>query len=176
MESQRQKRARLATKWACYIGLLILAATLQTMPGLLTVGGAKPLFILPLCMAVALFEEEHSGALFGALGGLLWDYTAGRTAGLLALSLLILCFAAALVEQLYLQNKLSNYVMLTTGAAFVALNGDFLFFYAMREYPGAGTHYVSTLLPTLVFTAVLCPAAFYAVRAVWRRWGQPAGI
>ena len=101
------------------------------MPGLFTVGGAKPLFILPLCMAVALFEEEHSGALFGALGGLLWDYTAGRTAGLLALGLLILCFAAALVEQLYLQNKLSNYVILTTTAAFVALNCNFLFFYVI---------------------------------------------
>lgn len=176
MESQRERRIRMAAKWACYIGLLILAATLQTMPGLLTVGGAKPLFILPLCMAVALFEEEHSGALFGAVGGLLWDYTAGRTAGLLALGLLTLCFAAALVEQLYLQNKLSNYVMLTAAATFITLNCDFLFFYAMREYPGGGAYYVSTLLPTLVFTAVLCPAAFCAVRAVWRRWGQPPSL
>ena len=176
MESQRERQLRLAAKWACYIGLLGLAATLQTMPGLFTVGGAKPLFILPLCMAVALFEEEHSGALFGALGGLLWDYTAGRTAGLLALGLLILCFAAALVEQLYLQNKLSNYVILTTTAAFVALNCNFLFFYVMREYPGRGAYYAGTLLPTLVFTAALCPASFYAVRAVWRRWGQAPGL
>ena len=176
MESQRQRRTRLAAKWACYIGLLILAATLQTMPGLFTIGSAKPLFILPLCMAVALFEEEYTGALFGAVGGLLWDYTAGRTAGLLALSLLILCFGVALVEQLYLQNKLSNYVMLTAGATFVSLNCDFLFFYAMRKYPGGGTYYVSTLLPTLVFTAVLCPAVFCVVRAVWRRWGQPVNL
>ncbi len=61
-------------------------------PGLLQLGQAKPLFILPLCLAVAVYEGEFAGALFGAVSGLLWDYTAGRTVGMLALELLLLCF------------------------------------------------------------------------------------
>jgi len=36
---------------------------------------------------VAVYEGEFAGALFGAVGGLLWDYTAGRTVGMLALGL-----------------------------------------------------------------------------------------
>ena len=56
MESKRQRRLRLTTKWAAYSLMLLVAATLQAMPGLFTIGGAKPIFILPLCLAVALFE------------------------------------------------------------------------------------------------------------------------
>ncbi len=43
---------------------------------------------------MAVYEGEFAGALFGAVSGLLWDYTAGRTVGMLALELMLLCFGA----------------------------------------------------------------------------------
>ena len=70
-------------KWGCYVLALFVCAALQTTPGLFQLGQAKPLFILPLCLAVAVYEGEFAGALFGAVCGLLWDYTAGRTVGML---------------------------------------------------------------------------------------------
>ena len=93
MESRRMRSRSQALKWACYAAALFVCAALQTTPGLFRLGQAKPLFILPLCLAVAVYEGEFAGALFGAVGGLLWDYTAGRTVGMLALELLLLCFA-----------------------------------------------------------------------------------
>ena len=91
MESRRMRSCSQILKWVCYAVALFVCAALQTTPGLLQLGQAKPLFILPLCLAVAVYEGEFAGALFGAVSGLLWDYTAGRTVGMLALELLLLC-------------------------------------------------------------------------------------
>ena len=101
MESRRMRSRSQALKWVCYAAALFVCAALQTTPGLFRLGQAKPLFILPLCLAVAVYEGEFAGALFGAVGGLLWDYTAGRTVGMLALELLLLCFALSVLVQVY---------------------------------------------------------------------------
>ena len=78
MESRRMRSRSQILKWVCYAVALFVCAALQTTPGLLQLGQAKPLFILPLCLAVAVYEGEFAGALFGAVSGLLWDYTASR--------------------------------------------------------------------------------------------------
>ena len=53
MESRRMRSRSQALKWACYAAALFVCAALQTTPGLFRLGQAKPLFILPLCLAVA---------------------------------------------------------------------------------------------------------------------------
>ena len=172
MESRRKRSRSQRLKWGCYILLLVVCTVLQTMPGLFTIGGAKPIFILPLCLAVALFEGEYAGALFGAVSGLLWDYTAGRTVGLLALGLLLLGFAASIIVRMFLQETPANFLLLVAGAALLLLSTDFLFFYAMRGYPNGLQRYCTVVLPTLIFTAALSPLAFIGARAVHGRWGE----
>ena len=95
MESRRKRSRSQLLKWGCYVLALFVCAALQTTPGLFQLGQAKPLLVLPLCLAVAVFEGEFAGALLGTVGGLLWDYAAGRTVGMLALELLLLCAGAA---------------------------------------------------------------------------------
>ena len=79
MTSRSKRNLMLAGKWASYFVLLLVAATLQTTPGFLVLGEIRPVFILPLCLAVAVCEGEYPGAFFGAVGGLLWDYSARLT-------------------------------------------------------------------------------------------------
>ena len=95
MESRRKRSRSQLLKWGCYVLALFVCAALQTTPGLFQLGQAKPLLVLPLCLAVAVFEGEFAGALLGTVGGLLWDYAAGRTVGMLALELLLLCFGVS---------------------------------------------------------------------------------
>ena len=128
-------------KWFCYAVALFVCAALQTTPGLLQLGQAKPLFILPLCLAVAVYEGEFAGALFGAVSGLLWDYTAGRTVGMLALELLLLCFAVSAVVQLYFKNSAANFALIASAAALLVLTLDWLFFYYMPGYSGAASRW-----------------------------------
>ena len=82
MESRRKRSRGQIVKWICYALLGLLCAVLQTTPGLFQFGAAKPLWLLPLALAVAVFEGEFAGAVFGAVCGLMWDWLAGRTVGI----------------------------------------------------------------------------------------------
>lgn len=155
MRSQTRRSWLLTGKWTVYVLLLFLANTLQTLPAP-PLFGLRPLFILPLCLAVALLEGEFSGALFGAVGGLLWDLSAGRTVGMLALSLLCLCFLISVLFQIYLRNTPLNYAILGSLAALVVLSADHLFFYVMPDYSGAAHHYLTTVLPLVPLCGLVC--------------------
>lgn len=169
MTSTRRRNLILTAKWAVYLLLLLVAATLQTTPGFLVIGGTRPIFILPLCIAVALYEGEFAGALFGAVGGLVWDFSAGRVVGLLALGLLVLCFFSSILIQLYLRVSTMNFVLVCGGAALLVTGMDFLFCYLMPGYAGSGAHYMSVVLPSVVFTAAISPIFMYVVRSISSR-------
>lgn len=170
MESRRRRQLLLFSKWASYSLALLLAATLQTMPGFLTVGNVKPLFILPLCMAVACWEGEFTGGLFAAAGGLLWDWLAGRVPGLLSLGLIVLCVAASLVVQLILRVNNMNFTLLTGAGSLFLVSLDFLFSYVMRGYIEPGVEYISRVLPIVIFTTALSPLAMMLAGAIYRRF------
>lgn len=155
MRSQTRRSWLLAGKWGAYLVLLLLANTLQTLPAL-SLFGLKPLFILPLCLAITFLEGEFHGALFGALGGLLWDLSAGRTVGLMGLSLLFLCFLFSVLFQIYLRNTPLNYALLGSVAALLVLSIDHLFFYLMPGYAGGWQHYFTAVLPLVPLCGLVC--------------------
>ena len=165
MESRRRRSRSQLLKWGCYVLALFVCAALQTTPGLFQLGEAKPLLVLPLCLAVAVFEGEFAGALLGTVGGLLWDCTAGRTGGMLALELLLLCFAVSVLVQLYLQVNPGNFAAVSTATALVVLSLDWLFFYYMPGYAGAGERFLWVVLPSALMTA---PGSWLLHRAVQR--------
>ena len=57
MTSRRKRNLILLAKWACYFLILLIAATLQSLPGFLSIFGVRPLFILPVCLAVAIYSK-----------------------------------------------------------------------------------------------------------------------
>ena len=166
MESRRMRSRSQILKWICYVLALFVCAALQTTPGLFQLGEAKPLLVLPLCLAVAGFEGEFAGALLGTVGGLLWDCTAGRTVGMLALELMILCFGVSVVVQLYLKDTPSNFVLLAVVCALLVLSADWLFFYYMPGYTGAALRYVTFVLPGAVLTIPAALLAFWLVQRI----------
>lgn len=165
MESRRKRSNSQIKKWLLYALLLLACAAAQTTPGLFTIGQAKPIYLLPLCLAVASVEDEFSGALFGMACGLMWDYTAGRTVGLLALALMILCFAMSVAVQLYLQCTIINFVIISSAVTLALLSMDFLFFYVMPGYSGAGQHFLRVVA---VSAALSAPVAVPIALLVWR--------
>ena len=152
MESRRRRNSSQIKKWVCYGLLMLLCTVLQTTPGLFQLGSAKPLYLLPLCLAAAVFEGEFAGAIFGAVCGLMWDYTAGRTVGMLA--------------QLYLQNTPQNFAALAGGAALLVLACDWLFFYYMPGYSGALERFVWFVLPSAVLTLPVSLPIYGAARRI----------
>ena len=58
MESRRRRNLQTTVRWLLYVLLALLCAAAQTTPGFLAIGAAKPVFLLPLCLAVAVREGE----------------------------------------------------------------------------------------------------------------------
>ncbi len=164
MESRRKRRRSQFYKWGLYVLLLLACTVLQTLPGFLQFGQAKPVFLLPLALAVAVWEDEFSGALFGAVCGLMWDYTAGRTVGLLALALMMLSFGVSVASQLYLKLTRTNFALVTAGAVTLVLCSDFMFYYAMPGYSNMLERFVGYVPLTVLMSAVLSVPLYQAVR------------
>ena len=176
MESRRKRSRSQLLKWGCYVLALFVCAALQTTPGLFQLGQAKPLLVLPLCLAVAVFEGEFAGALLGTVGGLLWDYTAGRTVGMLALELLLLCFAVSAVMQLYFKNSAANFALIAFAAALLVLTLDWLFFYYMPGYSGAASRWLWFVLPTAALSVPVCFPLFGVVRRIHEEFKIDNGV
>lgn len=176
MESRRKRKRAQGFKWGCYLLLLLGCTVLQTTPGFLQLGEAKPVFLLPLGLAVAVFEGEFAGALFGAVCGLMWDYTAGRTVGLLALELMILCFLLSVTAQLYLKTTTLNFGLISGLLVWFVLSGDHLFFYVMPEYSGALARYLRYVPLTVLMSGVISMTLFMAVRRIHTEFKIDTGI
>lgn len=175
MESRRRRRRSQLFKWGCYgLGLLV-CTVMQTCPGLFQLGQAKPLYLLPLCLAVASFEGEFAGALFGAVCGLMWDWTAGRTVGLLALALMMLGFGMSVAVQLFLKCSAPNFVLMSMGVALLLLLCDFMFFYVMPGYAGAAVRVLEFVLPCAALTGPVSLPMFWLVRRIHAEFAIDTG-
>lgn len=166
----RKRNLMLVSKWVMYTLVFILAAVLQTTPGFLAMGSVKPIFILSLCLAVSVCEGEFAGAIFGAVGGLIWDMLAGRVIGFFAFGVMVCCFGASVVAQLYLKENNTNFIFITGAACFVITGADFMFGYLMEGYAGAGEYYLSVTLPIIIFSAVLSPFALMLCKKIKRKF------
>lgn len=173
MESQNKRNRILIARWALYTVVLFTAAALQTTPGFLCIGGCKPFFILGVCIAVSAQEDEFSGALFGALSGMLWDFTSGRTIGFFAIALLILGFFCSVLVQLYLKKAYVNIFLLNVLAGLLVTGMDFLFGYWMRGYPEPLRIYTTIVLPEVLMSAVLALFSMWLIHVIASWLSQP---
>lgn len=173
MESKEKRDRILAIRWGLYTLVLLLAAALQSTPGFFQLGECKAFWILGVCVAVSVQENEFSGALFGALGGLLWDLVAGRTIGSFTLMLLFVCFFCSVLVQLYLKRAFANIFLLNVGAGLIVVSLDFLFGYLMTGYSNPFQRYVEILLPEVVVSAVLSLLTMRIIHHIATRFSLP---
>lgn len=173
MESKNKRDRILVIRWSLYILVLLLAAALQSTPGFFSWGEWKAFWILGVCVAVSVQENEFSGALFSVLGGMLWDLTAGRTVGSFTLMLLFVGFFCSVLVQLYLKRAYINIFLLNVGAGLVVVSLDFLFGYLMTGYPNPLQRYVQILMPEVVVSAVLALVTMRIIHSIATRYSLP---
>ena len=100
------------TKAAAYIIITALAALIQNTQGLtIEIGGARCFLLIPVCVILAMGEDERFGALIALFGGLLWDLTSAVHLGFNAIFLCIMCFfGASLVTYIFRNIFLTNFI------------------------------------------------------------------
>ena len=156
----------IAAKWALYVLLVFLASILQGTPGLFVLFSVKPVWILPVCVAVSAMEGEYEGAFLGAFGGLMWDLSAGNVAGFFAILLAFSCFCTGYLFKMYFRQTRINIILISGGATIFMFMADFLFNYLLRNYSGVGNILLFQMIPTILYTALISPLPFWAVKKI----------
>ena len=135
-----------------------------------------PVYYLLFLFAFWALHGLFAGRRGGAVLGLLWDWLAGRTVGMLALELLLLCFALSVLVQLYLQGSTWNFALISTGMALAVLSLDWLFFYYMPGYSWALSRWLAFVLPSAVLTLVPSLVLFSLVRHIYSAFKIDNGV
>ncbi|MGI5893825.1 MAG: rod shape-determining protein MreD [Candidatus Merdivicinus sp.] len=159
------RNTRIALKWICYTLVLLLMFGIQSSPALLSIGGIKPVLVIPVAVSVALFENEAGSGGFGLAAGLLWDLSAGKLFGFYGMVLMICCVCIALLSMYFVKVNVTNSILLTAVTGFLATVWNFIFYYLIWNYEGVGQCFVRLLL-VLLYTIVMTAPVYYLVRFI----------
>ena len=152
-------------RWAIYTLFIAVAVILQNSSGgLLEFFGARVLLCLPVCISIARFEREVPAAIFGVIGGALWDISGGAD-GFNAFFVMVLCAVVSLLISHLMRNNIIT--------AFV-LNGSALAIYQLLyiiiriAYAGNPIRQMFTFyLPSLLISMVFVPACYFIIKSVF---------
>ena len=92
-------------KWCIYCLLLPILYVLQTTPGFLAFGDAKPMLLIPLAVAVSCFEQPLPSGIYALFCGLFTDAAADYLLGFNAIILMFACVIISLVHTAYLKSS-----------------------------------------------------------------------
>ena len=159
------RSARAALKWVCYTLVLLLLFGLQSSPGLLSIGGVKPVLIIPAAISVALFENEAGSGAFGLAAGLLWDLSAAKLFGFYGMVLMICCVCVALLSMYFVKVNWSNALLLTAAAGFLCTIWNFVFYYLIWRYEDVW-YCLLRLLLVLLYTVALSVPVYLLIRLI----------
>mgnify|MGYP002676291227 FL=1 len=155
-------------KYGAYALMALLLFRLQSIPGLLEIGGVRPLPLAALAVLVATMERELPGVLFCIFCGYLCDLYTVAPMGYYMLLLTVLGLICGLVIRNYLQPSLSILAGAVLITAFFCRVVLFLFRYSLAGVAGAAPVLLRYDLPHAVYSAVLAVPLYYPVRALHR--------
>lgn len=155
-------------KYGAYALMALLLFRLQSIPGLLEIGGVRPLPLAALAVLVATMERELPGVLFCIFCGYLCDLYTVAPMGYYMFFLTVLGLICGLVIRNYLQPSLSILAGAMLITAFFCRVVLFLFRYSLAGVAGAAPVLLRYDLPHAVYSAVLAVPLYYPVRALHR--------
>lgn len=148
----RKRKLTVAAKHTCYILLMLLGYVLQTTPGLFTLWGIKPIWVVPLAVVISAYEGEYIGALYGMLAGLFGELAAGRIIGSFSVMMILLCFLTGVSIALYLRRTVLNLSLLSGFCLLLIGSADFVFSYWLQGYGAVSGVYFRQVLPTVIYS------------------------
>ena len=161
----RAKRI-LTLKYVIYALILLILYVLQTTPGLFVVFGTKPMLVVPAAIAIAMYEGEFVGGLYGAFAGLLNDMGSSMLFGFNGLFLTFFCIVSGLLIIYLMHCNVRNAALYVAVTMLVTASAEFLFGYGMWGYAGVWRIYVFDTLPLIAYTTAVSPLLFWMVRAI----------
>lgn len=160
----RKRRLWLTAKYLTYTLTTILLYAIQTAPGLFSVKGIRPMWVIPFAVGIAMCEEALSASLFGMLAGLLCDLGTQSLFGFNGLLMLAGCCAISLLATHLVKANWKSALLLGGALAAARALLEFFFFYLIWGYEKVHLIFIHSVIPTLLYTGLLTPLFLWAVR------------
>lgn len=151
---KRKVLIRKAAKYLIYAFVVFLLYILQSVPGFLKIFGVKPVFIIPFCVALSVYDEDWRAGFVYVFGGLLADLSSGRVAGYITIMLLICCVVCVVAVKFLVKPSNRNVFMLSFAVMFIIFTYDFLLTYIMRGYKNFALFYIKNVLLFGLYSSV----------------------
>ena len=165
-EIDRTTRNKRIIKWVALSLLMLFSFTLQSTPSFLEINDVKPILLLPLAIAIPMFEAEWAGGFAALACGLLWDMAGESPFGSYGFLCLVAGVTTGLLLRFLLRNEWFNFVFLVFIASVVTFSAEFLFTYAIQGYEQFGQVYLQKHLPMIAYTTVISPILYFTVKLI----------
>ncbi len=154
---------------ASLAALILLFSILQNTPGWFPqIAGVRALLLIPLVTAIAMFERDIAGMLYGLFAGALWDIFA-RGGSFNAIYFLITGYVCGILINTIMRNNFITHLLLTAAVALIYNTGYWLWHYVFAGLDMKTGALLRYFIPGTVYTLILSPLVFWLVMYIERK-------
>lgn len=162
----RKATLRVILRWALYSAALLVMFVFLRNP---VIRGWCPLAIIPLAVAVAMFEGDLAAGIFGAVCGLMMDIASGTTAGFYAIWLLCACPVISLLSRFWIKVNIASHFVINAAVSVIVAVLDVVFLHWVWEGSQFGISFVSAILPAYGGSILLAAPVYLLVAFIVKK-------
>lgn len=162
----RKATLRVILRWALYSAALLVMFVFLRNP---VIRGWCPLAIIPLAVAVAMFEGDLAAGIFGAVCGLMLDIASGTTAGFYAIWLLCACPVISLLSRFWIKVNIASHFVINAAVSVIVAVLDVVFLHWVWEGSQFGISFVSAILPAYGGSILLAAPVYLLVAFIVKK-------
>ena len=159
----RKMKTQVFLRWFFYALTLMLAFSLMSCGAFRT---WQPYFIIPLCIGVAMREQDFSSSVFGIFCGFFLDIGTGMLFGFHALILMIACMFTSLLSRNLIKVNILNHLICTAITTLLTFTLFYSFRYAIWDLDGAELLIWRIYLPSFIATCVTSFSLFLLTKFI----------
>jgi len=158
-----------------FVFILLFLYVLQSVPGLFVIYGVKPFLTIPAAIAIAMFEGEFAGGVYGAVAGLLCDMGGLLLFGYNGFITAACCIAAGLLIIHLIRCNIFAFLLFAVFTMMLRGTVEYFFAYGMWNHLDASRIFLSVTLPTALYSVIAGIPLFFLLRGMHRRFPVPEG-
>ena len=154
-------------RWGIYFFEIIFFYVLERNYNLVPeIFGGRPLILVPVFIAVAIFEKEYVSMFFGIVIGFFLDISIGNFIGVQAIFLFILGYIIGVLFTYFINLNFLTFFLTSLVIIPFVLIYRFLFFYIIPRFDNIEYAFIYHLLPCIVYTIIVSPIIYYINRYI----------
>lgn len=168
-ELSREEKRRRTIKWLLLVLSLLMLYTIMRA-GIFDAW--QPVFIIPLAVAVSMYESELASCVFALLSGYMIDIASGFIFGFSVIWLMPVCLVETLLVRNLIRVHLANFWFCTLAATVLECSMNYLFNVFIWNIPGGDIILTHSIIPTAAATVITAPIVYFWVKFIELRLGS----